>query len=187
MQLPAPASSLAVPPPAASTAQSVDLSAGAAILEDPGPAADGAAAFASTRAGFLLDSRCLLIFIYRRLCSGRGGTLNTSILEVAALHMMSFSPCCVCHNMHRFFLFLISAFSLLLLLFCFVAIFRRYFVCMCSYIGSDAAMYEVLLFLLYPAYMSVTECSLFCFVELDGCEHDECNHTTTASSDPRFT
>ena len=39
VQLPAPASSLAVPPPAASTAEAVDLSAGAAILEDPGPAA----------------------------------------------------------------------------------------------------------------------------------------------------
>ena len=43
----APASSLAVPPPAASTAETVDLSAGAAILEDPGPAA-GAAGAAST-------------------------------------------------------------------------------------------------------------------------------------------
>ena len=36
VQLPAPASSLAVPPPAATTAQVIDLSAGAAILEDPG-------------------------------------------------------------------------------------------------------------------------------------------------------
>ena len=62
VQRPAPASSLAVPSPAASTAEAVDLSAGAAVLEDPGPAA--AAAAASTRAGFLPDSRCLLIFIY---------------------------------------------------------------------------------------------------------------------------
>ena len=38
-QLPASASSLAVPPPAASKAEAVDLSAGAAILEDAGPAA----------------------------------------------------------------------------------------------------------------------------------------------------
>ena len=38
VQLPAPASNLAVPPPAASSAEVVDLSAGAAILEDPGPA-----------------------------------------------------------------------------------------------------------------------------------------------------
>ena len=38
--LPASASSLAVPPPAASTAaEAVNLSAEAAILEDPGPAA----------------------------------------------------------------------------------------------------------------------------------------------------
>ena len=63
VQRPAPASSLAVPSPAASTAEAVDLSAGAAVLEDPGPAAAAAAA-ASTRAGFLPDSRCLLIFIY---------------------------------------------------------------------------------------------------------------------------
>ena len=39
MQHPAPASSLAVMPPAASKAEAVDLSAGAAILEDAGPAA----------------------------------------------------------------------------------------------------------------------------------------------------
>ena len=39
LQLSAPANSLAVPPPAASTAEAVDLSPGAAILEDPGPAA----------------------------------------------------------------------------------------------------------------------------------------------------
>ena len=39
VQLSAPASSLAVPPPAASAAEAVDLSAEDAILEDPGPAA----------------------------------------------------------------------------------------------------------------------------------------------------
>ena len=38
-QLPAPASCLVVSPPAASTAEAVDLSAGAAALEDPVPAA----------------------------------------------------------------------------------------------------------------------------------------------------
>ena len=56
-----------MPPPAASTAEAVDLSAGAATVKDPGPAAaaagDGAAgaaaAAALTRAGFLADSRCL--------------------------------------------------------------------------------------------------------------------------------
>ena len=39
VQLTAPASSLAAPPPAASTAEPVDLSAEAVILEDPEPAA----------------------------------------------------------------------------------------------------------------------------------------------------
>jgi len=48
----APASDLAVQPTAASTTEAVDLSAGAAILEDPGPAA-GAAGAAVTSAGFL--------------------------------------------------------------------------------------------------------------------------------------
>ena len=61
VQLPAPASSLAVPPPPASTAEAVDLSAVAAILEDPGRAA-GAAGAASTRAGFLRDRRRLLAY-----------------------------------------------------------------------------------------------------------------------------
>ena len=46
MQLPAPASSLAVPPPSASTAEAADLSVGATILEDSGPAAAAAAAAA---------------------------------------------------------------------------------------------------------------------------------------------
>ena len=45
VQLPAPASSLAVPPPAASTAEAVNLSAGGAILADPGPAAGAAAVY----------------------------------------------------------------------------------------------------------------------------------------------
>ena len=85
-----------MPLPPASTAEAVDPSAGAAILEDPGPAAGaaGAAGAAWTRAGFLPDSRCLLIFIYRRLCSGYN--INTSILEVVALHLVSFSPCLLC-------------------------------------------------------------------------------------------
>ena len=39
VQLPASASNQAVPPPAASTAEAVDLSAGAAILKDSGPTA----------------------------------------------------------------------------------------------------------------------------------------------------
>ena len=43
MQLPAPASRLAVSPPAANTAGAVDLSAGAAIYEDPGPGTGAAA------------------------------------------------------------------------------------------------------------------------------------------------
>ena len=64
VQLPAPASSLAVPPPPASTAEAVGLPAGAAILEDPRPAA-GAAGAAPTRAGFLPHSRCMLFFFYR--------------------------------------------------------------------------------------------------------------------------
>ena len=77
VQLPAPASNLAVPPPAASTAEVVDMSAGAAILEDPGPVVGAGAvgAAALTPAGFLPDSRCLLILIYSRLYSGRGGTI----------------------------------------------------------------------------------------------------------------
>ena len=54
VQLPAPASSLAVQPPAASTAEAVNLSAGAAILEDQGPAAGAAAA--STRHFFIFSS-----------------------------------------------------------------------------------------------------------------------------------
>ena len=75
--LPALASSLAVPPSAASTAEVVDMSAGAAILEDPGPVVGAGAvgAAALTPAGFLPDSRCLLILIYSRLYSGRGGTI----------------------------------------------------------------------------------------------------------------
>ena len=43
---------------------------------DPGAGAAVGAAAASMRAGFLPDSNCLLIFICRRLCSGRGGTLS---------------------------------------------------------------------------------------------------------------
>ena len=44
MQPTAPGSSVAVPPPAASTTKAVDLSAGTTIREDPGPAAATAAA-----------------------------------------------------------------------------------------------------------------------------------------------
>ena len=52
-----------MPPPAVSTAaEAVGLSAGAAILEDPGPVA-GATAGASTCARFLPERRCFLIFI----------------------------------------------------------------------------------------------------------------------------
>ena len=52
------------------------------------------------------------------------------------------------------FHFLISAFSLLLLPFCFFVMFRRYFVCAYSYLDSGTVMYEVridvLSLLLYP-------------------------------------
>ena len=67
VQLPAPASSLAVPPPAASTAEALYLWVGAAILEDPGPAA-GVAGAASTHQFFIFSSlllfycSCLLAF-----------------------------------------------------------------------------------------------------------------------------
>ena len=54
-RLPAPASSLAVPPPAACTSEAVDLSVGAAILEDPGPRAASADA-ASTHQIFIFSS-----------------------------------------------------------------------------------------------------------------------------------
>ena len=154
VQLPALASTLAVPPLPASTAEPVDLSAAVTILEDPGSAADAAApaapaaAAASTRAGFLPDSRCLLIFIYRGLCSGLN--VNTSILEVVALHLLivSFSPCCVCH-MHRFFML-----SSLPLVFCSscLSAFCSYFAGIsCArtrrYMGSDTTMYKVLFLL----------------------------------------
>ena len=62
VQLPALASTLAVLPPAASTAEAVDLSAGAGILEDPGPAA-GAAGAASKRTGLLTVAVCLYSFV----------------------------------------------------------------------------------------------------------------------------
>ena len=146
VQLPAPASSLAVPPPPASTVEAVDLSARAAILEDPGPAAGGAVA-ASTRAGFLPDSRRLLIYIYRRLCSGFD--INTSILEVVTLHLASFSLC-VCH-IHRFFIF--SSLPSILCSSCIFAFWSYFAGILCvrtrSYMGSDtAAMYEILFLLL---------------------------------------
>ena len=57
VQLPAPASSLTVPPPAASTAEAVDLSVGAAILEDLGPAAGDAA----SPDHFFISHICLFI------------------------------------------------------------------------------------------------------------------------------
>ena len=62
MQL-VPSNSLALLPPAASTAEAMDLSAGAPILEDPGPAA-GATAAASTRAGFLRDRVAVWLFVF---------------------------------------------------------------------------------------------------------------------------
>ena len=144
-----------MPPPPASKAEAVDLSAGAAILEDPGPAAGAhaAGAAASTRAAFLPDSLFFLIFIYRRLCSGF--SINTSIFEVVALRLVSFSPCLLCLSHASIFHFLISACCTLLSPFCFLVIFRRYFVCTYSYMGSDTTMYEVLLYLLYPAYECV--------------------------------
>ena len=53
VELPAPASSLVVPPPAArTTVEAVDLLASAAILEDPGP--DAGAGAASTDRFFTL-------------------------------------------------------------------------------------------------------------------------------------
>ena len=70
----------------------MDLSAGAAILEDPGPAT-GAGAAASTHTIVVLSS---LPLVY-----------------------------------------------VLLVLFCFLVSFRRYFVCMYSYMGSDTVMYDV--------------------------------------------
>ena len=65
----------------------------------------------------------------------------------------------MCCHINQVFHFLISACSLLLLLFCFLVRFRRYFACTLSYMGSDTAMYEVSMFLLYPAYEGVA-----CFV-----------------------
>ena len=152
VQLPALASTLAVPPLPASTAEPVDLSAAVTILEDPGSAADAAApaapaaAAASTRAGFLPDSRCLLIFIYRGLCSGLN--VNTSILEVVALHLLivSFSPCCVCH-MHRFFML-----SSLPLVFC-----SSCLSAFCSYFAGISCA------LLVGTWVQILPCTRCCF------------------------
>ena len=150
VQLPAPASSLDVPPPAASTAEAVILSAGVAIVEDPGQAsADFAGAAASTRAGFLPDSRCLFRLIYSRLCSGRGGTIISTCRRWLrwCLCLFVFVTC---------FHFITFACGLLFLPFSFLVILHRYFVCTYTCMGSDTAMYEVLLFLLmYPAYERV--------------------------------
>ena len=92
VQLPAPASGLAVPPSPASTADAVDLSAGAAILEDPGPAA-AVAAVASTRAGFLPDSRCLLIVIYRWLYSVNSSTYIRGCIALGVFFLLVFVTC----------------------------------------------------------------------------------------------
>ena len=69
VRLPAPASSLllAVSPPAASTAEAVDLSVGAAILEDLGPAAGDAA----STDHFFISHICLFInSSFSVCCSG---------------------------------------------------------------------------------------------------------------------
>ena len=55
VQLPATASSLAVPPPAASIAEEVDLSVGSAILEDAGSGAAVAVASAATHPFFIFS------------------------------------------------------------------------------------------------------------------------------------
>ena len=122
VQLPAPASSVAVPPPAASTAEAVDLSAGAAILEDPGPAAGA-------------DVVCLYLFVVAAAsaavhwyqCIG-GGCVGV------------FFSLCLSHASSFHFLISLP----LVLPFCFLVIFRRYFVCTYSYMGSASVMYEVL-------------------------------------------
>ena len=88
-----------------SSVQEVDLSAGATILEDPGPAAGAAgAAAASTRAGFLADFLLEYLFVVGSAAAVISILLRSSILEVVALHLASFSPCCICH-MHSFFIF----------------------------------------------------------------------------------
>ena len=154
VQLPAPASSIAEAPPPASTAEeAVDPSAGAVILEDPGPALLVLLVLVRRVQASFLTVVVLLIFIYRRLCSGF--SINTSIFEVVALRLVSFSPCLLCLSHASIFHFLISACCTLLSPFCFLVIFRRYFVCTYSYMGSDTTMYEVLLYLLYPAYECV--------------------------------
>ena len=74
---------------------------------------------------------------------------------------------------------IISAFSSMFLLFCFLVIFRTYFVCAYSYLvpGFRCCCHaRCIVFsgvLLYPAYV----CDVFCFVDLDGCEH-EYSYTT---------
>ena len=150
VHLAAPASSLAVPPPAPSAAEAVGLSAGAAVLEDPGAvdAAATAAAAASTRAGFLPDCLCLLIFIYSRQRSRRFHYIN--VLEVVAL--VSFSPC-VSH-MHQVLIF--SSLPVVYYSSCFFAFwsyFRRFFVCTYSCAGSDTATYYC--FVVCTLYMNV--------------------------------
>ena len=49
---------------------SMKASSGGGEGKTPVTTGPAAAAAAWTRAGFLPDSRCLLVFIYRRLCSG---------------------------------------------------------------------------------------------------------------------
>ena len=86
LQLSAPANSLAVPPPAASTAEAVDLSPGAAILEDPGPAATRTRVqrLSFTRYFLLLHTcECVTCFVFFCIsyffavfCSVRAKTMN---------------------------------------------------------------------------------------------------------------
>ena len=102
-QLTASASSLAVPPPAASTAEAVDLFAGGANL------------------GLLL-----LLLLLR---CGQASSPEKRTERRDYVHQVFISS----------YLFMVF----LLLPFCFLAICRRYFVCVYSYMGSDSA-YEVL-------------------------------------------
>ena len=56
------------------------------------------------QASFLTVAVCLYLFIVGSAAAVISILLRSSILEVVALHLASFSPCCVCH-MHSFFIF----------------------------------------------------------------------------------
>ena len=153
-----------MPPPAASTATAVGLSAGAAILEDPGPAAGAAAA--------------VCICIYRRLCSGRGDTL----ISIYSTWLRWFFVLLVFDTCIKFSFSHHSKFNLYCSCLClFLVIFRSYFVCTYSCMGAASAMYEVLL-LFYCCTLHI--CGLLFFVKLDGCKHE--HNYTTDSSNPGF-